>query len=250
MTDLDVSTRSASGALRFCSAGLAATGIRHIMRFEWAILAIVMLAPLLFHCTDAQAQIYTCRAPDGTRIFSDERCGPDAKIVPGIESGKRPAAQGTTAPRAPAPPKQPADLDALLQQCDRGIVAACNEWTRSGGPSHLREKERQAQQSCDAGSLAACEERYCADGASVQCRTRVMKTAKLTGTTWYLRSETRQADDARRYDVRCIWEGVRDTRDVAVFCAATAGPQRCSDAARARFFPRLDAAAASYCAQR
>ena len=220
------------------------------MRFDWAILAIPILALTALRIPEVQAQIYTCRAPDGTRIFSDERCGPDAKVVPGFDSKKRPVTKDTTVAKATVLPRASADLDALLKQCDRGSVSACKEWTRSGGPNHLREKERQAQQSCDAGSLAACEERYCVDGASAQCRTRVLKTAKLSGATWYLRSEARQANDAMLYDVRCIWEGVRDTRDVAVLCAATAGPQRCADAARKQFFARLDAAAASYCAQR
>ncbi len=221
-----------------------------IMRFERVILAVPILALTVLQSTAVQAQIYTCRAADGTRIFSDEHCGPDAKVVPGIDGRKRPAAKSATVTRTPVPAREPADLDALLQQCDRGIVSACNEWTRGGGPNHLREKERMAQQSCDAGSLVACEERYCVDGASAQCRTRVMKAAKLSGATWYLRGEARQGNDATRYDVRCIWEGVRDTRDVAVLCAATAGPQRCSDAGRTLFFARLDAAAESYCARR
>jgi hypothetical protein len=197
-----------------------------------------------------QAQIYACRAADGTRIFSDERCGPDAKIVSGVESKKKPATKdGAGATRPPVPAKTPAELDALLQKCDTGIVAACNEWTRGGGPGQLRAQEQQAQQSCDAGSLSACEARYCIDGASAQCRARVMKTAKLSGATWYLRSES-QLNDKTRYQLRCIWEGVRQTRDVTIVCAATAGPQRCSSAEGQQFFAQLQAAAANYCLQR
>jgi hypothetical protein len=142
-------------------------------------------------------------------------------------------------------------LDALLKQCDDGTVAACNEWTRSGGPNQLREKERQAQLACDGGSLSACEERYCSDGASQQCRAKVLDAAKLAGQTWYLRGAApRDANGATRYAIRCMWEGSRTTRDVSITCAARPGQQRCSDAGPERAFPQLAAAAANYCAVR
>ncbi|MET0496737.1 MAG: DUF4124 domain-containing protein [Steroidobacteraceae bacterium] len=198
---------------------------------------------------DATAAIYICTAADGSRVYSDERCGSDAKVVPGVTSKKRPSAKSPT-PAQPASRKSAAELDALLEECDTGKVAACNEWTRSGGPNRLREKERQAQVACDAGSLAACEERYCADGAGPQCRTRVLKVAKFTGETWYLREERKLAHDATGYAVRCIWEGVRATRDVSVTCGAQAGPQRCSAAGSEKSFAQWAAAASDSCARR
>ena len=42
------------------------------------VLALVAIS------TNVEAQIYTCKGKDGTRIFSDEKCGPDAKVVPNI----------------------------------------------------------------------------------------------------------------------------------------------------------------------
>jgi len=198
---------------------------------------------------DATAAIYICTAPDGTRVYSDERCGSDAKIVPGVTSKKRPSAK-SPATAQPASPKSAAELDALLQQCDAGKVPACNEWTRSGGPNRLREKEKQAQLACEAGSLPACEERYCADGAGPQCRTRVLKVAKSTGETWYLREERKLAYGATGYSVRCIWEGVRTTRDVSVTCAEQAGPQRCSAAGSEKSFAQWAAAASDSCVRR
>lgn len=215
------------------------------MRFEWVFIVVASML-----CVSAHAQIYTCRAADGTRIFSDERCGPDAKVVPGIESRSRPAAKSGPATKQVAVPRSTAELDQLLQQCDKGHVPSCNAWTRGGGPGHLKEQERQTQLACEGGLLSACEERYCSDGAGPQCRARVLQTAKLAGETWYLREEgKRQTDDSMRYNVRCIWDGVRSTRDVAVTCAAKAGPQRCSDGKQPEAFERLDAAASSYCSR-
>lgn len=214
-------------------------------RPKWVIFIVVSL---LF--ASAHAQIYMCRAADGTRVFSDERCGPDAKVVPGIDNRKRVPVKSTSAVKPATPPKTGAELDALLKLCDSGDVASCNAWTRGGGPAQLKEKERQTQMACDAGSLSACEERYCRDGAGPQCRMQVLKTAKLAGASWYLRDAgKRLADESTRYDVRCIWEGVRETRDVTVTCAANAGPQRCADAASGRAFERLDTAASSYCSR-
>jgi len=214
--------------------------------FHW-LLALVAFAS----CTDATAQIYSCRAPDGTRIFSNERCGPDAKVVPGIGGAKRPAAKAQGSTQPPAIRKSAAELEALLKECDDGKVAACNAWTRGGGPNQLREQERKAQAECEAGSLKACEERYCADGASSQCRAQVLQAAGLAGETWYVRDGIgKTPEGASRYTVRCIWEGVRTTRDVNVVCARQAGPRRCSDAGSDQAFAQLAAAAASYCARR
>jgi hypothetical protein len=213
--------------------------------FLWVIVVIALLVG-----ANAHAQIYTCRAADGTRIFSDERCGPDAKVMPGMISKKRSGAKTEPLPKpARAPARTGAELEELLKRCDAGDVSACNAWTSGGGPNQLREKERQAQLACDGGSLPACEERYCSDGASAQCRTRVLQAAKLAGNTWYLRDEgKRLPDGATRYTIRCIWEGESATRDLNVTCAEKAGPQRCSDAS-AQAFARLDAAASSYCAR-
>lgn len=213
------------------------------MRLDWMFIILGSL-----FCASVQSQIYSCRAADGTRVFSDERCGPDAKVVPGIESRKRPAASTGLAVKPIVTPKTTAELEALLAQCDKGHVPSCNAWTRGGGPNHLKEKERLTQQACEAGSLAACEERYCSDGAGPQCRSRVMQTAKLTGESWYLREAgKRQPDESTRYGVRCIWEGLRSTRDVTVVCAAKTGPQRCSDGNQSEAFDRLETAASSYC---
>jgi hypothetical protein len=207
------------------------------------------LALLLILCGVARAEIYSCRSPDGTRVFSDQRCGPDAKIVTGVTSSKKSAASKGQVDRPPVVTASSADLDSLLVKCDAGDTTACNAWTRNGGPNRLREKERQTQAACEAGSLTACEERYCLDGASDQCRSRVMKAAKLSGDTWYLRGQNKViSDGATRYDIRCIWDGARKTRDVTVTCAAAAGALRCSAPSHTRAFDQLEAAAASSCA--
>jgi hypothetical protein len=204
---------------------------------------------LLILCTDVQAQIYSCRAPDGTRVFSDRRCGPDAKVVAGVNSKKRLVTGKDVASRSAATPTSAAELEALLSRCDDGDTAACNAWTRNGGPNHLREKERQNQLACSAGTLAACEERYCLDGAGTQCRTAVLKTAKRAGDTWYLRDQKKATgDDATHYALRCIWRDVRETRDVDVTCLAASGLQRCSAAGGQRAFDTLESVAASVCA--
>ena len=177
----------------------------------------------------ARAQvIYTCTAPDGTRIFSDERCGPDAKIVTGITSSKK-RSPATKSPAITAPvQRSAAELADLSAKCDAGDTKACNEWTRGGGPALLREKERKLEQSCDAGQLAACEERFCRDGATKECRARVRQTAPAAGEYWYLRSTgQRQPDGTTRYAIRCLPEGDLAMHDIAVSCAAQAGPQRC-----------------------
>ena len=189
------------------------------------------------------AQIYTCVAPDGTRIFSDEKCGPDAKVVKGITSRKRSAA--TPAPASQ--PKTPAELEQLLKSCNSGDEKACMSWTKGGGPAELREKEKELASGCDAGSLEDCEQRYCRDGASDECRRRVLQVASMSGETWYLRERRQIPEGSAAYFIRCMREGSRETRDATITCAATAGPERCNVAEIKRNFPRLDLAASTYC---
>jgi hypothetical protein len=193
-----------------------------------------------------EAQIYTCTAKDGTRIFSDERCGPDAKVVPNI-STNRPGPKATTA-RPKVEPKSPAELATLLQSCNAGDMAACNTWTKAGGPSSLKDKERKAEQACESGSLADCEYRYCNGGVNQECRARVLQAAKVAGDNWYLRDTGKpQPDGSTRYSVRCVPPGVRVIRDVAVICAAKAGPTKCMAMGSSIGQSRLDLAAAALC---
>jgi hypothetical protein len=133
----------------------------------------------------------------------------------------------------------------LSRSCDAGDMKACKEWTLGGGPNLLKEKERKTELDCEAGSLTACEERYCRDGVDADCRTRVLRTARLAGENWYLREEVRGlSDGSARYHVRCVPEGAA-ARDVTIQCAQQAGPDRCSSAQRS--FARLDQAAAQSC---
>jgi len=201
------------------------------------------------------AQIYECRAADGTRIFSGEKCGPDAKIVPGITTKQRatPGASSGAAARPPVTPKTPAELEELLKKCNAGDIPSCNTWTRGGGPNSLKQKEREAEQACEAGSLADCEFRYCSGGANDECRFFVLQAAKVSGENWYLREgASPQPDGSTRYEVRCMPVGVRTTRDIAITCAAQAGLGRCVGAPAADLasgYPRLDVAATALCAK-
>ncbi len=217
--------------------------VRHWMRLG---IGCLLLAGLGLLCVQAQAQIYTCTAPDGSRVFSDEKCGPDAKVVKGIETRSKPAA--ARAKSAPVPRKSPAELEQLLADCNSGNESACMTWTKGGGPNQLRAKEKELEASCDGGSLPACEERYCRDGATEQCRTRVMSLASVAGESWYLRFQRKpDAASPTTYAVRCIREGERMLRDVTIACAASAGPERCRSSLGNEAFPRLDAAASSAC---
>ena len=195
------------------------------------------------------AQIYSCVGKDGTRIFSDEKCGPDAKVVPNITTKpakKSPSAAAT--PRAKVEPKSAAELDTLLTQCNAGDMTACTTWTKSGGPGSLKEKERKSEQACEAGSLADCEERYCNGGVSDECRSRVLQAAKVAGDTWYLRDTGQpQADGSTRYNVRCVPAGVRAIRDITILCAAKAGPAKCMAMGASAGQARLDLAASAAC---
>jgi hypothetical protein len=218
-------------------------------RLSQLAFSCLLLVVALAGSSNAFAQIYTCTKDDGTRVFSDSRCGPDAKVVSGIASKKRVVPKAVTTPRPARTQKTTAELEALIKKCDAGDVAACNEWTLGGGPNLLREKERAAELECEAGSLAACEERYCRDGVDKDCRARVQRTAKLAGETWYLRVEgSRQQDGLTRYGVRCIPHGALEGRDITVICSSQAGPNRCYVSNPQQGFSRLDSAAAKHCA--
>lgn len=214
------------------------------MRF--IALASLLLAPLL--CSTTYAQIYECVGEDGSRVFSDERCGPDAKIVRGVTSKKRstPPSQGASRPKPTSKPA--AELEALSKQCDAGDMKACKEWTLGGGPQLLRDKERSSERECEAGSLSACEERYCKEGMSADCRSRVLRTAKLAGEDWYLREQESGPAGRTVYRIRCVPEGA-PPHDVAISCASLAGPNRCVIGASEQGFSRLDRAAAKVCAR-
>ena len=195
----------------------------------------------------ADAQIYTCTGKDGTRIFSDEKCGPDAKIVPNISTSRKPPPKSTT-PRPKIEPKSAAELDDLLKQCNAGEMTACNTWTRAGGPNSLREKELAAEKACEAGSLADCEYRYCSGSVNDECRARVLQAAKVAGDDWYLRDTGKpQADGSTRYEVRCLSVGERAMREVVVTCSGQAGPNRCSSPGATAAHSRLDLAATALC---
>lgn len=204
----------------------------------------LLAAVLLFHVS-AQAQIYSCTAPDGTRVYSDKRCGPDAKVLKGIKSTKRPSA----AKAASTPPRSSKELSELLELCNAGDQTACMRWTKGGGPNQLRLKEQQLEKSCEAGSLPACEQRYCRDGASEECRRRVLLAASMSGETWYLRDQDKPPtqDGFATYSIRCMRHGSREFRDVQVRCSSAAGPNRCLNSTTQQGFPRLDLAAANSC---
>lgn len=215
--------------------------MRFVLRWFIALGALAASAGI-------EAQIYTCMGKDGTRIFSDERCGPDAKVVPNISTSGKPAARPTTAPRPKIEPKSTPELDALLKQCNDGDLNACNTWTKAGGPNSLKDKERKAEQACEAGSLADCEYRYCNGSVSDECRARVLQAAKVAGENWYLRdSALPQPDGSTRYNVRCVQKGVRIMRDIAVICAAKAGPAKCMALGGTSGHPQLNVAASTLC---
>jgi hypothetical protein len=208
-----------------------------------------LLALVALHvAAGVEAQIYTCTAKDGTRIFSDSKCGPDAKVVPNITTSTKPAPKPAAASRPKVEPTSTAELDSLLQKCNDGDIPSCNTWTRAGGPNSLREKEAAAEKACEAGSLADCEYRYCAGSVNDECRAHVLQAAKVAGDDWYLRDTgTPQPDGSTRYDVRCIPPGARSMRDVVVICSGTAGPSRCASSAATTAYARLDLAAGALC---
>lgn len=195
-----------------------------------------------------QAQIYTCTAPDGTRVFSDERCGPDAKIVPGISSKKRSTSTTTPAAKPQRTVRTSEELEQLIADCNAGNTKACTDWTHGGGPNYLREQERKAGLACEGGSLPDCEKRYCQDGMTDECRTRVMQAASLSGDSWYLRSQRTLRDGGSAYEIRCASTGRREIKEATVTCAGPPSPNRCFISQPARGFARMDQAAANFCA--
>ncbi|HVF16634.1 MAG TPA: hypothetical protein VNA21_06970 [Steroidobacteraceae bacterium] len=212
----------------------------------------------IFHCLIAlgalhasvavEAQIYTCMGKDGTRIFSDEKCGSDAKLVPNISSTKSTKKATSSTPRPKIEPKSTAELDDLLKLCNAGDIPSCNTWTKAGGPNSLKDKERKTEQACEAGSLADCEDRYCSGGVSDECRARVLQAAKVAGDNWYLRDTGQpQSDGSTRYNVRCVPPGVRAIRDTTILCAAKAGPSKCMGMGSSSGQARLDLAATALC---
>jgi len=207
----------------------------------------LILTGLLLVAAGAHAQIYTCVAKDGSRVFSDQRCGPDAKVVPGIGTGKS-APKSPSGSRPARMTRTAEELKQLIERCDAGDMKACTEWTLGGGPNLLRENERRAEAECEAGSLRACEERYCREGVDADCRARVQRTAQMAGDTWYLREEARHdTDGTARYAIRCIPPDVRESRDITVTCSAQAGPNRCYLSDPQQGYPRLANAAAAQC---
>lgn len=203
-------------------------------------------AALYVITAQASAQIYTCTAEDGTRIFSDEKCGPDAKIVPGITTKKRVKEKAASKPQRAA--RSPEELDRLLRECNAGEMKACKEWTHGGGPNHLRELEERAELACKGGSVMDCEQRYCADGVTAECRHRVLSAAKITGETWYLREQSPLPRGGVAYQIRCLVEGTRAIRALSVECEGPAGPRRCVSEGGQQF-ARFDQAAASVCSK-
>jgi Domain of unknown function (DUF4124) len=218
------------------------------------ILRRALLVGLLLLPSALCAQIYTCRGADGSVVFSDEKCGPDAKPVKGFENTKTNKKKKSTKaaeakPKSVTPARPPEELAALLKQCDAGDAQACNTWTVSGGPNALREEEHQHELACEAGSLADCETRYCKEGANENCRQSVLRTAQLSGDNWYLRSiGVRALDGAQTFDVRCIRKDVKDVRDVTIACSANPR-RRCTAAKATDTFDGLREAAGSYCAK-
>ena len=221
--------------------------------FHLYLIALTLVAT----SASVEAQIYSCVGKDGTRIFSDEKCGPDAKVVPNITTTNRPArkapaekSSASPAIRAKVEPKSAAELEVLLTRCNEGDSTACMTWTKAGGPNSLKEKERKTEQACESGSLADCEDRYCNGGVSDECRARVLQVAKVAGESWYLRDTGQpQADGSTRYNVRCVPQGVRAIRDITVLCAAKAGPSKCLAMGTSAGQPRLDLAATAACAR-
>ncbi|HEX7114701.1 MAG TPA: DUF4124 domain-containing protein [Steroidobacter sp.] len=218
-------------------------------RASKAFRPVLVLIGCAFALAASHAEIYTCIGEDGSRVFSDQRCGPDAKVVPGVSARKaaKPKPAATSKPRRERKP--PEELERLLEQCNEGDLKACKEWTLGGGPALLREKELEQESDCEAGSLAACEERYCGQGIDADCRARVLRTARLAGDTWYLRGESHPdgRDGLARYDIRCIPEGVREPRDIVVSCSRQHGPNRCFVDNPERGFARLVLAAVAHC---
>jgi len=212
--------------------------------------AWILLAAALLVSASSEAQIYTCKGKDGSRVFSDKRCGPDAEVVKqDYSKAKRPPPKAASV-KPVKTHRSAEELELLTSACDAGDMKACTAWTMGGGPEMLRDTERKNEQECEAGSLAACEQRYCRERIDADCRARVQRTARMAGDTWYLRDETRDANSGiTKYIVRCIPEGALKPNDITVTCAGEAGPNRCYAADPQHGFARLAQAAAGKCSR-
>jgi hypothetical protein len=93
------------------------------------VIRCAVLASLWLIASQANAQIYTCVAEDGTRVFSDEKCGPDAKVVPGITTKKR-TQPGESRGKPDRTVRPPEELDQLLRECNEGDMKACMDARR------------------------------------------------------------------------------------------------------------------------
>jgi hypothetical protein len=213
--------------------------------------AWILLAAALLVSASGEAQIYTCKGKDGSRVFSDKRCGPDAELVKqDYSKPKRPPPKGTSA-KPVKTRRSAAELEQLTEACDAGDMQACTAWTMGGGPEMLRDTEHKNEQECEAGSSTACEERYCRERIDADCRARVQRTARMAGDTWYLRDEKRDTSSGiTSYLVRCIPEGAAKAHDIMVTCSGEAGPNRCYVADPQHGFARLAQAAVGQCSRR
>jgi hypothetical protein len=121
------------------------------------------------------------------------------------------------------------------------------EPTRVASANALRVAGIAPEVACEAGSLLDCEELYCRNGINEQCRKHVLQTAKISTDTWYLRRQVMR-DGTTAYAIRCMTQPA--ARDLTIVCAASPGPNRCSTAPKSANsgYPRLDKAAAGYCA--
>jgi hypothetical protein len=198
-------------------------------------------------------------AEDGSRIYSNRKCGADATLVKGYEHYKLSSARSkankprsdaqTKQPIVKPTPKSPEELAELLRSCNAGDNAACSQWSLGGGPQALRMAEEKAERDCEAGSLAACEERYCKESANEDCRQSVLRTALLSGDTWYLHEEQARAHDgSASFVIRCIHKGEPATRDINFICARAG--HKCGSNAGTTQFERLADAATHSCAKR
>ncbi len=76
----------------------------------------------------------------------------------------------------------------------------------------------------------------------------MLRTAKLAGENWYLRSEQRgRADGLVRYELHCVPEGATAPVLLEVLCAVIPGPERCRAPGGERSYARLDRAADEQC---
>jgi hypothetical protein len=211
-------------------------------------LLVCALICAVFAASAVNAQIYTCMGPDGTRIFSDKKCGQDAKTVKGFEKTNS-NSNRNNAPKTKAPveTKSPEELAFLLQRCNSGEQKSCMTWTMSGGPAALRDAERKAELACEAGSLADCEERFCKEGATEKCRQSVQRTADVTGDTWYLRStREREIGGALLHEIRCIVKDQTKMRDAVVTCV-NESPRFCYVGNPEQRFADLNITASTHC---